>query len=626
MLRQVIIFHKTVKVFTHSFGLALDNENLKKVFEVVIGSLEIPIPGKIFNRSVGDYQVFHRYNDGIYCLLITDMIDTRAYIDNIMIKVIRKFKELFPDPETIKDSKKEKEKEEFTNFLGLVQKDLHSKIVIMGPANSGKSTFYNLIKSGPEKQIMNFAVSSLFVIENLSFDIWNFRLKDNFSPLWPKFVSGADLIILLFDASNYNLKVLEYFTKFRKLEGKFSRFIVVANKRDLVGATDIERIKTELNENDLKEISLVIPNSKNLINDMIREGLNLKRILPKGVDSSINKALKLESEGKIISAIKKYKELIDICVEYQDFARIEEYQQKLKELKSILEGQTKSREGGKTKSRDVIERKTSFTVPEQKTFTQKVQIKTLPKKEQQSPTIRHQPRPIKKQPQQVRLQAQPIKTQLQQLRSQTQPMKRQPHPEKQQPAQPKLAPQPLKQQSRPRTTLKKLTLNPSDFKIDLTIIDREARFGKKYDKTGKRINDLEISKQLIEKHVRDERQLDKVKDLVQSFSKTLVQEGLTPKPLNREGFTSKPSVSEELDSKSSTTEQAIEKPLTPDDLKDESDYPKGLQKMISQKGSVLSQKLCERYVEEIKGALNRQLTFDDLLVATDLFIKHENIE
>ena len=46
---------------------------------------------------------------------------------------------------------------------------------------------------------MNFAKSSTFEIEDLTFDIWDFQIPDNHSNLWHKFVAGSDLIILIFD-------------------------------------------------------------------------------------------------------------------------------------------------------------------------------------------------------------------------------------------------------------------------------------------------------------------------------------------------------------------------------------------------------------------------------------------
>ena len=67
---------------------------------------------------------------------------------------MKKFKELFPNPVKINELSPSKTK--FSKFLNQIQRDLHSKVAVVGPYDAGKTTLYNTLKSGQEKKIMHF--------------------------------------------------------------------------------------------------------------------------------------------------------------------------------------------------------------------------------------------------------------------------------------------------------------------------------------------------------------------------------------------------------------------------------------------------------------------------------------
>ena len=167
---------------------------------------------------------------------------------------------------------------------------MRSKISIMGPINAGKTTLYNLLKSNDEHDFMDFAKSSTFDIDGVSFELWDFQLKDNFSPLWQKFVSGSDLIILLFNLANYNLKIMNHFLNIQKTESNYSKLLLIGNKRDLIDDKDIKRVRNELNISDFEEISLNSPDAKLSVQSLIKKILGLKDDLPQDFD-------KLAKEG-----------------------------------------------------------------------------------------------------------------------------------------------------------------------------------------------------------------------------------------------------------------------------------------------------------------------------------------
>ena len=134
-------------------------------------------------------------------------------------------------------------------------------------------------KGGKERAIMNFAKTSQYMVDNLKFDIWDFALKDNFSLMWSKFIKGSDLVILLFDLSNYHIRVINHFLNLQKQESKFSKLLILGTKRDLVEDKDIKLIKNELNIPHFEEISLVEVNIKKKIKSLIAKMLSLKKYM-----------------------------------------------------------------------------------------------------------------------------------------------------------------------------------------------------------------------------------------------------------------------------------------------------------------------------------------------------------
>ncbi len=367
MLRQIHIFHKGKHVFTHSFALAFGKEELEKVREVIQDYLMMPIPGKTLHRPISNYQVFHQGKADNYFLFVTDLIDSISYMEKLVNNTIAKFNTLFPNSLEI-ENETEKAKQ-FKEFMNNLQKGMHSKIAIAGPIQSGKTTLYNLLKSGEEKSIMNFAKASNFIISNLNFDLWDFQLKDNFSLLWAKFLSGSDLIILLIDVSNYNLKIINQFLSFQKKEARYSKFLYLANKVDLINEKELAKIKQELNLKELISTSLKEPNSLKELTKIIREILGLKVVLPENFEGLMKEAQNLEKENNMVAAMAKYKELIQICNEYQDYSYINMLKQKVEELTTDLRKHVENKKEQ--------ERKKKFEIPEEIKFKEKIKVKSL---------------------------------------------------------------------------------------------------------------------------------------------------------------------------------------------------------------------------------------------------------
>ncbi len=368
MLRQIHIFYSTQHLFVKDYAIAYGNEELKNVKETILKYMEMPIPGKTFNRKISNFQIFHRGAGNLYFLFVTDLIDSIKYVEEIIQNTIKKFQELFPNPESIKESSDIKT--EFISFLDQIPRDLHSKITIIGPSHAGKTTLYNMLRGNGEKIIMEVVKSSNLVIDGLSFEMWDFQLKDNFSPLWPKFIGGSDLVILLFNLSNYNLKIMNQFLNLQKLESKYSKLLIIGNKRDLVEDEDIKRIKNELNIYDFKEISLNSLDAKSDILQYIKDALGLKREVPENLNKLLEEASYLAESGQNVQALTKYKELLALYDSYQDFEHVKIIQERIEELNAKIKKQMEIRKETELKKR--------FEIPLGLKFKRKISVKPLP--------------------------------------------------------------------------------------------------------------------------------------------------------------------------------------------------------------------------------------------------------
>jgi len=215
----------------------------------------------------------------------------------------------------------------------------------------------------------------IFAVDNLKFDLWDFELKDNFSLLWSKFIQGSDLVVLLFDLSNYHIRVINHFLNLQKQETKFSKLLILGNKRELIDKNDLKIIKNELDLSDFEEISLIEMGMAEKIKLLIAKKLNLKKLLPHHFNESFNEAKSIENDGNLILAIAKYKELINISNDYQDFTYISTLKEKVTKLQEKIDEQTKMRKQQ--------ERKKKFEIPGKIQFTRRVQVAPLPSNKSQ---------------------------------------------------------------------------------------------------------------------------------------------------------------------------------------------------------------------------------------------------
>ncbi|MGV9206288.1 MAG: ADP-ribosylation factor-like protein, partial [Promethearchaeia archaeon] len=368
MFRQLIIFHKGDVIFNYTLAKGLGMEELGKVQEMLENYIEVPSPGKTFKQPISDHMIYHQGKGNLYFIFVADLVDKLDYFQESISAIIKKFKTNFPIPETVNESPEERAK--FVAYLYETQKSLLSKIAIMGAKGAGRSTLFNLLKSENQSPIMNFALKSSIKIDKLYFELWDFQLDDNFSLLWSKHIGGSDLIIFVFDASNYKLKVLNYFLDLAKKESKYSKLLILANKVDLIDEETLVHIKNELEIEEINPVTLKAPDAEDKIKNYIRDALDFKRKLPDNFQDLRKQAKNLENEENLKSAIQKYEELLQIANNFQNFSYVQKFEDKLEQLKKRRDRQIELQKE--------LKRKKKFSAPDQKKFTGKIKVKSLP--------------------------------------------------------------------------------------------------------------------------------------------------------------------------------------------------------------------------------------------------------
>lgn len=370
MLRQILVFHKSksTPIFSYSYAMALGDKEISNLVELIKSHIETPISDKTFQRPISNFQIFYRSSSEYTFLFIVDSVDSLEQVNGALNETIAQFNAQFKYLEEIDESEEKKSK--FIQFLEPLQRQFHSKITLIGPVNSGKTYLYDLLRDSEEKQIMNFAKVSMYSVDKLSFDIWDFQLKDNFSLLWSKFLSGSDLVIMIFDLSDYHLRVIEHFRTLINKDAQLSKVLILGNKLDLVDKSDLKYIRNELEIDNLIEISLKEPGARQNIDKIISNKLNLKKSLPDDFYVLLNEAQEFEQKSNNVMAIAKYKELIKICDTCQNLNLVQQFKAKVEKLQAKIDEQNQLRK--------INESKKKFNIPSKIQFEKKIEVKPLP--------------------------------------------------------------------------------------------------------------------------------------------------------------------------------------------------------------------------------------------------------
>ncbi|QEE16885.2 ADP-ribosylation factor-like protein [Promethearchaeum syntrophicum] len=342
MLRQVFIYYDNEIVFQYFFAKAFDKEALEIVLKKrLLSYITNPVEGKILNKSLLDFQTHFVYANGVFFLFVTDMADRPKLIAKEVERASKLFLKNFPDPKKIKEISPEKE--EFTIFIKETHYYLHPKITMIGPVGSGKSTIVNILNQEDKShghKIMDFAFYYKIKMGNIFFDLWDFIARDDFSPLWNNFTRGSDVIFFIIDGSNFNDEKIKFFINLKRREGKYSNWAIIlthADNQNFVSSSALKERHVYLKDVEIFDINLIDQNVLGNLSMIFTKILGLKESLPQEFRKKLIEANNFVAEEKYTEGIELLRELIGICEIYQEFAYLEVFQNKIKELEEKLQ-------------------------------------------------------------------------------------------------------------------------------------------------------------------------------------------------------------------------------------------------------------------------------------------------
>jgi len=371
MLRQVFLLKEKRIIYRKSFALAYNQEQLEEVLGKINEFIVKPAQDQLFHRPILNYQIIFGQINDIFYLFVVDVGDPYKTVQD-EIKTLSNT--LSGSGLNVGDLVADVENKRELDFLiEEIHFSLHPKIVLVGPNGSGKTTLAERlsVKGESPRDIMDFAKVHKMKLGNLSFDLWDFILEDDFSPLWGNYIRGSDLIVFVFNAFEKNHRKVENFINLFKREVPFKRkFFLLSHSKEL-DAVAVNKFKEQYAielQTEALMYDIMDDDSIYQVRDFFQKYLELKRPLPERFKDLIVESNTAIENNDFPKAILIVEQLIKIAEEHQELEYLELFRKKISELK------------GETPIEDVIEEKITdkkFTAPQKITFKDVITVKSL---------------------------------------------------------------------------------------------------------------------------------------------------------------------------------------------------------------------------------------------------------
>lgn len=274
MLRELTIFRGTERIFQRVYGKSLNIESLvdflkqiKKDFIQII---------KIVTFKIA-YAINVKYD--LLFLFITDFTDDDISIYNTLEPIIENFIDRFDD--VIQDGTPEN----FESFLDVaddVFDQIRNKITLIGFSGTGKTTIARLLekKELPTRHIPTIVGNEVKIplIGKTHLYFWDSAGQEKYSKMWPKFIQGADMVMLIVDSTEKNVRESRLFLKLIEDNEPNAKVVIIANKQDLPDKLYPKEIQKRLGDFPTYGIVALDPENRIKMLEIIKENLNLYSI------------------------------------------------------------------------------------------------------------------------------------------------------------------------------------------------------------------------------------------------------------------------------------------------------------------------------------------------------------
>lgn len=129
------------------------------------------------------------------------------------------------------------------------------KIALIGEVSAGKTTLAHYLSLNEFFESRSSTIGAAFhpiKHDNKNFELWDTSGQEKFSTLTSLYYRNASIILLVFDANNYQYEnKLKYYleeTKLKVDDGNNYRIIIICNKIDLVNKSQLVSLKKRVDE------------------------------------------------------------------------------------------------------------------------------------------------------------------------------------------------------------------------------------------------------------------------------------------------------------------------------------------------------------------------------------------
>ncbi len=338
MLRKIVILKGDQVIYRREYGETFSWEAISPLLVSltyfvgeVKGDVDIDILNTVF------YKIAYSTNkqEDLLFTVVADINDP----DERIIEQLPMFNNIVANK--LEGKKLEEIQDEVDTVADQLLLELPPKIAIAGASGVGKSTITALVQNEqiPESHIPTITcdVDEIIVGGLRKIYLHDTGGQEQFGFLWPRWIKGADGIILVLDSTKNNLKESRFFVEMIQKETPKASVIVIANKQDLPDAISTDEIEKKFGYKTYPMIAIDRSNREKLLN-IFAEVLKLTPQVVSLIPTQI----------KQDTVIKEQEREIDITPELE--GKIKKVQAEIdgveKEIKNLKKKITKLKELG----------------------------------------------------------------------------------------------------------------------------------------------------------------------------------------------------------------------------------------------------------------------------------------
>ncbi|MFX1294364.1 MAG: ADP-ribosylation factor-like protein [Promethearchaeota archaeon] len=347
MLRDIYII-KDMNILYHiQFGTSYDWDMLCPIIQKQFSYMEVVLEDKVEFLQLGNFRLTYStdFKKKLIFIFLSDLTNSQEDLEKQILKAQEEFITMFED--FIVESMDKAVYTSFNPVAEMIHQNLRPKIALIGFPGVGKTTIVKLIRAEeiPMEHIPTVTGDiSTIKIGKLYFYLWDFAGQDEYSFLWPAFLRNSDAVLVISDSTLENIDKSKFFLDLIKKEVPEASLSVIANKQDIVGALNPEKVEKLLGVKSYGMIA-IDPENRAKMFRIIAELLNLSPQISPLIQPLIKRDKEMEEaetyliQGDFEKAIQKFKNIATLSRELGDDKVSLEFFERAKLLESQIQQQ-----------------------------------------------------------------------------------------------------------------------------------------------------------------------------------------------------------------------------------------------------------------------------------------------